>query len=109
MKLRDLLQGLTVRATRGDLDVEITAIVADSRLAVSGSLFVAIPGMQYDGAKFIAAAIEKGAAAVVTEAPHPQLRGRRADEGLPLIEVDDARLALASIAANFYGHPADRL
>jgi UDP-N-acetylmuramoyl-L-alanyl-D-glutamate--2,6-diaminopimelate ligase len=104
MKLRDLLEGVTVRSTQGNLDAEITAVVGDSRLAVRGSLFVAIRGMQQDGAKFVDSAVEKGAIAVVSD--HP-LAARRSPQAW--VEVADARAALALIAANFYGHPADKL
>src|SRR5713226_5852068 len=104
MKLRDLLRDVPVRATHGNLDVEISAVVADSRLAVRGSLFVAIPGFQRDGATFIDSAMQKGAVAIVAaSAP-------RASRPVPaFVEVDDARVALALIAANFYGRPADKL
>jgi UDP-N-acetylmuramoyl-L-alanyl-D-glutamate--2,6-diaminopimelate ligase len=104
VKLRDLLRDVPVRATHGNLDVEISAVVADSRLAVRGSLFVAIPGFQRDGATFIDSAMQKGAVAIVAaSAP-------RASSPAPaFVEVDDARVALALIAANFYGRPADKL
>src|SRR5213075_2597851 len=55
-------------------------------------LFVAIPGLQTDGAKFIGQARERGAVAVISSA-----------------DVDDPRAALALIAANFYGRPAAKL
>jgi UDP-N-acetylmuramoyl-L-alanyl-D-glutamate--2,6-diaminopimelate ligase len=90
MKLRDLLRDVDIRPAHGDLDTEITAVTADSRLVKPGSLFVAVPGLQTDGAKFVDQAIAKGAAAVV-------------------VPTDDARKAVAIIAANFYGHPADKL
>src|SRR6266478_5652723 len=102
MKLRDLLRDEPVRATHGNLDAEISAVVADSRLATRGSLFVAIPGLQQDGAKFISSAIEKGATAVVVQTPQTGV-------SVAQIEVDDARAALALTAANFYGRPADKL
>jgi UDP-N-acetylmuramoyl-L-alanyl-D-glutamate--2,6-diaminopimelate ligase len=90
MKLRDILPDVDVRPAHGDLDTEISAVTADSRLVKPGSLFVAVPGLQTDGAKFVDQAIAKGAAAVV-------------------VPTDDARKAVAIIAANFYGHPADKL
>ena len=97
MKLRDLLRDVDVRATHGDLDVEIHAVAADSRLVTRGALFVAIPGLQTDGAKFIDSAKAKGAVAVV------------AQSGDANVIVGDARAALAIIAANFYGRPAEKL
>ena len=104
MKLRDLLRDVPVRATHGNLDVEISAVIADSRLAVRGSLFVAIQGTREDGLKFVDSAIDKGAVAVVSERPPAARRPPPA-----VVEVDDARRALALIAANFYGRPADRI
>ena len=65
MKLAELLRDVPVVSMAGDPDVDITSISADSRLVRKGSLFVAIPGLQQDGAKFIDQAIQKGAAAVI--------------------------------------------
>src|SRR5438874_8130802 len=92
MKLRELLRDVDLRSTRNDLDAEIRAVTADSRLVTPGALFVAIPGLQTDGARFIDQARAKGAAAVVSRD-----------------DVDDPRRALAIIAANFYGHAVDKL
>ena len=97
MKLRELLRDVEVRERRVDLDLEITSVTADSRLVVSGALFAAIPGFKTDGAKFIDAATRKGAAAIVGES------------NAASIVVNDARAALSTIAANFYGRPADKL
>src|SRR5438093_6860736 len=104
MKLRELLRDVPVRATHGNLDVEISAVIADSRLAVRVSLFVAIQGTREDGLKFVDSAIDKGAVVVVSERPPAARRPPPA-----VVEVDDARRALALIAANFYGRPADKL
>src|SRR2546423_11709764 len=93
MKLRDVLRDVPVHAAAADLDSEITAVTADSRLVVPGALFVAVPGTQQDGAKFIGSARQKGATAIV---------GETADAN---VQVDDPRRALPIIAANFYGRP----
>jgi UDP-N-acetylmuramoyl-L-alanyl-D-glutamate--2,6-diaminopimelate ligase len=100
MKLRELLRDVPVRTSRGDLDIEIASVTADSRLAVAGSLFVAVPGFKTDGARFIQSALSKGAAAVVSQTTA---------NAPVLIEVDDSRAALATIAANFYGRPVEHL
>jgi UDP-N-acetylmuramoyl-L-alanyl-D-glutamate--2,6-diaminopimelate ligase len=71
VKLRDLLRDVPVRKVEGDLDRDVSAVLADSRLVAKGALFVAIPGLQTDGAKFITQALQKGAAAIVTGAPSP--------------------------------------
>ncbi len=97
MKLADLLRDVPVRELHGDGDVDITSVTPDSRLVTKGALFVAIPGTVKDGAAFIAQAIERGAAAIVAQA------------GPATVVVDDARAALALLAANFHGRPADQL
>ena len=97
MKLAALLKDVPVREVRGDANVEITSVTPDSRLVREGALFVAIPGTAKDGAAFIPQAREKGAAVIV---------GQSGDVD---VLVDDARAALALIAANFYGRPADKL
>jgi UDP-N-acetylmuramoyl-L-alanyl-D-glutamate--2,6-diaminopimelate ligase len=109
MKLRELLRDVPLR--REVDDVEISSITADSRLVKPGALFVAIPGTALDGMKFVPQAREKGAAAIVgLPVASSQLPGNRQPAtGNSFIDVDDPRAALAIIAANFYGRPADKL
>jgi UDP-N-acetylmuramoyl-L-alanyl-D-glutamate--2,6-diaminopimelate ligase len=124
MRLSQLLDRVDVVEVRGDPEVEVSAVTADSRLVTSGSLFVAISGLQQDGSRFIGAALEKGAAAVVAEgaldrAAFPPVMGEGlegagstpAPSGRPatFVRTPDARAALALIAANLHGRPADRL
>jgi UDP-N-acetylmuramoyl-L-alanyl-D-glutamate--2,6-diaminopimelate ligase len=97
MKLSELLRDVSVREMRGDANADITSVTPDSRLVTKGALFVAIPGTAKDGTAFIPQAREKGAAAIV------------AQSGDADVLVDDARAALALIAANFYGRPAGKL
>jgi UDP-N-acetylmuramoyl-L-alanyl-D-glutamate--2,6-diaminopimelate ligase len=104
VKLADLLRDVPVRAIQGDDQLDIVLVTPDSRLVREGALFVAIPGTAKDGAAFIPMAVEKGAVAVVSETP--QITGT---QPRTTVEVDDARAALALIAANFYGRPADQL
>jgi UDP-N-acetylmuramoyl-L-alanyl-D-glutamate--2,6-diaminopimelate ligase len=101
MKLSELISAIEPRTVHGATDAEITAVVVDSRLVTPGAMFVAIPGLQQDGAKFIDSAIAKGAAVVVAE--------RGVGGNVPFVEVADARQALSLLAAKFYGNPAERL
>ena len=64
MKLQELA-GPEIAVPPGFGDVEITGITADSREARPGWLFAALPGAKADGARFIADAIGKGAAAIL--------------------------------------------
>ena len=81
----------------------VSGVAYDSRRVVNGSVFLALRGLQADGTAFAKDAIGRGAAAIVAETPAP------AGLGVPWIQVDDARLALAAIAAECWGHPSEQL
>lgn len=82
--------------------VEITGVTADSRRAVQGSLFVAIPGGRADGRRFIGDAVSRGAVAVL--AP-PGTAWPPGVPPRPLIEDAEPRRLLARIAARLSGAP----
>jgi UDP-N-acetylmuramoyl-L-alanyl-D-glutamate--2,6-diaminopimelate ligase len=84
-------------------DTSVTGIVYDSRQAIAGSVFVALRGLQADGASFARDAVSRGALAVVGEGNAP------AGLGVPWLQVADARLALAALAHEFYGRPSEKL
>lgn len=90
----------------------ITAVAYDSRTVEPGAVFVALKGLHADGAAFVRQALERGAAAIVAEQPPPPGSGfgepgpPPADVRAPWAVVQDARLALAQIAATFYRHPS---
>ena len=83
--------------------LEITRITCDSRQVAPGAVFVAVPGVNVDGHRFIGDALARGAVAAVVE------REETLPPGLPAAVVPDSRAALAHLAAAWYGHPARRL
>ena len=95
MKLADLQQAIATSQP-------ITGIAYDSRSVQPGQVFVALKGVHADGAAFARQAVERGAVAVVSEQP-------LSDVGAPVLQVSDARLALAQLAADFHGHPSERM
>lgn len=101
MKLKELLAGISVQACTASPDLEISGISYDSRQTKKGDLFVAISGYAVDGHRFISAAADKGAAAVLCE--------HIPAENIPYIQVDNTRLALALVSAAFFDHPADKM
>ena len=100
MKLQDLLKGVAVLESTAAPDTEINEVRYDSRAVRPGDLFVAIRGYATDGHQYIGKALEQGAAAIVCE---------EAPAGVPVVVVENARRALAEIAANRFGHPADSM
>jgi UDP-N-acetylmuramoyl-L-alanyl-D-glutamate--2,6-diaminopimelate ligase len=92
------LFGLEAKLPEGLSRVPITGLAADSREVKPGYLFAALPGVKTDGARFIAQALERGAAAILVP------RGAKlVTNSAAIIEDSDPRRRLALIAARFYG------
>jgi UDP-N-acetylmuramoyl-L-alanyl-D-glutamate--2,6-diaminopimelate ligase len=83
---------------------EVAGIAYDSRKVKQGYMFVAIPGMQTDGHKYINSALAAGAIAVVAER-----RPANLPPGIALILTEDSRHLLGRLAATYYGHPEQEL
>jgi UDP-N-acetylmuramoyl-L-alanyl-D-glutamate--2,6-diaminopimelate ligase len=102
MELGELLRASGVPAElRGEPAAEIGDLAYDSRLVDSGTLFFCFRGERSDGHDFAKAAVESGAAALVVERP--------LELGVPEVQVEDARAAMAPIAAAFFGDPTSEL
>ena len=112
MTLRELFAAVRTRAPfdavaaelRGDAAAaSVNAIAYDSRQVTAGGVFVALRGLNTDGTAFARDAVSRGAVAVVSESDAP------GDVSVPWIRVSDARLAMAALAAAFYGDPSEDL
>ncbi len=98
------MQAVPGARVAGDRTQEILGVTHDSRQVKPGYMFVAIRGFSHDGREFIPQALSRGAAAVVQEQAPAGGYG-----AVPAVDVPDARLALAFLAAQFYGHPSRKL
>src|SRR5437588_7663607 len=97
MRLGELMPGVPP----GARDIEVTSLAYDNRVVLPGTLFFCVPGFTRDGHEFAPDAIARGAIALVVERP--------LDLGVPEIQVDDVRAAMAPVAARFYGEPTAAL
>jgi UDP-N-acetylmuramoyl-L-alanyl-D-glutamate--2,6-diaminopimelate ligase len=111
MHLTDLLAYLPHVQTHGPTDIPITNLAYDSRQVQPGSLFVAVRGFHVDGHAYIPQALERGATALVVDARYwsPGDQPATVTEQCTLLVVPDSRVALAPLAAAFYGYPAQQL
>ena len=103
MKLKNLLDRVDYSLVAGDPNTEITTLVYDSRKVEKGCVFVCISGAVRDAHDFIPEVIEKGAVAVVVE------KDVEIVPGITYIKLHNTRVALAYMAAAFFGYPADSL
>jgi len=82
--------------------IEVSGITHDSREVIRGNIFVALKGESYDGHVYIQEAINNGAAVVIGE------RQESINE-VHYLQIENSRLALAHLAAAFYGFPGRKL
>ncbi|MFN8453906.1 MAG: UDP-N-acetylmuramoyl-tripeptide--D-alanyl-D-alanine ligase [Anaerolineae bacterium] len=90
LTLADVIEGLT--GNRIAAPQRITNVVIDSRQAVPGSLFVALPGQTRDGHQFVGQAFQQGAIAAIAHQPAqsdtPVRVIKVGEEESPLLPVD---------------------
>jgi UDP-N-acetylmuramoyl-L-alanyl-D-glutamate--2,6-diaminopimelate ligase len=102
MQLQDLLNVLEVKNGPIIDNPEINGIAYHSGKVSADYLFVSIRGYKTDGHRYIASAIEKGAAAVVVEEIQEHVN-------IPQILVKDSRKALALLGDVFFQHPSRKM
>ena len=103
MKLTEMLKTMEPLVVDGPQDQEITGITYDSRRVMPGNMFVAVRGERTDGHRFVDAAIDRGATAVMLE------RDAGLSPRVTRIKVGDARRTMALAAASFFHHPSQQL
>jgi UDP-N-acetylmuramoyl-L-alanyl-D-glutamate--2,6-diaminopimelate ligase len=109
MHWNELIAEITAVGASGDSTQPVTGIEYDSRRIKPGAVFVAMKGGSTDGNRYIDKAIANGALGVITDSSHTfdHLLVYRA--GLPVLEVEHGRRALAEASATFFGHPETKL
>lgn len=84
-----------VAATSGELrgpsDAIVEGVVSDTRAALDGKLFVALPGDRFDGHDFVSAALRGGARALLVERDVGDVKA-------PVIRVESSYRALGQLA-----------
>ncbi len=103
MMLNQLLETVETLRVKGPDSIEIKGLANDSRKIAPGWVFIAVTGMEKDGADYITEAVSKGAVAVVSESE------LELGSQVTHIQVSNARRALAELAGAYYGHLAQAL
>ncbi len=99
MRLKDLLQPLSLLHVTGSTEVDIVALCHDSRQVVPGTAFFALRGGVVDGHNFIDQAVAAGATVIFLE------EVRTLPAGVTAVQVADTRRALALVASRWFGEP----
>ena len=105
LPLTALFEGVECTLPQGCGDTLISDIVYDSRKVRPGVLFVCIVGTQRDSHDFAAECAAKGAAALLVQHEVDLPAGCT----VPVVRVQNTRLAMALASANLFGKPAQRM
>ncbi len=103
-RLKDILYTVSLKKVVNSTDIPVAGIYFDSRKIKQGVLFIAVKGTTSDGHLFINQAITQGAIAIVCEELPKELQAN-----ITYIEVENSSKALATIAANFFDNPSQKL
>ncbi len=94
------LRGLIPSASFvGCAEIIVSSVAAHSDECTPGCLFATLPGSRTHGKHFIPQALQRGAAAILTDFP-------LADVSLPQCIVSDVPKAYGQICHGMYGHPS---
>ena len=108
-KLKELLKDVPYQVLCGEDGTTVTEIVNDSRKAREGVVFVCIKGAVADGHKYIPDVLKKNVSAIIVE-DEVDLKAYGTDaDGVTFIKTDDTRIAMARMAAVYYGNPSSKL
>ena len=91
-----MVQAARGRLVRGSAEGEFSGVSNDTRTITPGALYVALVGKQFDGHRFCAEALQRGAAGVM--ARQGRTRGLHLPANARVIEVDETLRALGRMA-----------
>lgn len=108
MNLKNILVGIEGLKVKGNLDIDITSVVSNSKEVKNGSVFVAINGFSSDGHQYIEDAVQKGASVVIAQIGCDMSVLKKVANNVTIVLAPDTRYALAICSSNFYGNPSRR-
>ncbi|MGA3081689.1 MAG: UDP-N-acetylmuramoyl-L-alanyl-D-glutamate--2,6-diaminopimelate ligase [Terracidiphilus sp.] len=109
MNWKELIDEITAVGAGGGSELPVTGVEYDSRKIKPGAVFVAMKGGSTDGNRYVEKAIDAGALGIITDSAPKFDHLLVFEAGLPVLEVEHGRRALAQASAVFFGHPERRL
>jgi len=109
MHWQDLISEVTAVDASGASANPVTGVEYDSRRIRPGAVFVAMKGGSTDGNRYIDKALAAGALGIITDSAPTFDHLLVYQPGLPLLQVEHGRRALAEASAAFFGHPEKAL
>lgn len=98
--IKELLQFINSIDVKGNIDIEISDITADSRQVEKGSLFICLDGSTVDGHSYAQQAVDAGASALLVS------KDVAVVGDVTIIRVEDTRQAMMGCVPAFFDYPA---
>ena len=105
MNWNELIAEVMAVGAGGDSSLLMTGVEYDSRKVRPGAVFVAMKGGSTDGNRYVEKARAAGALGIITDSAPMFDHLLVFAPGLPVLEVEHGRRALAQASAAFFGHP----
>jgi UDP-N-acetylmuramoyl-L-alanyl-D-glutamate--2,6-diaminopimelate ligase len=109
MNWKELTDEVTAVGAGGGSEDAVTGVEYDSRKVRPGAVFVAMKGGSTDGNRYLDKAIAAGALGIITDSSQKFDHLLVFQSGLPVLEVEHGRRALAEASAAFFAHPERKL
>lgn len=111
MKLDDLFSSLnSIQVYSRPDNFDVRGVSCDSKKVFNDFVFVAVRGASLDGHKFVKEALDNGARALIVDISRMHsvvhMLSQERLHNISVAGVNDSRLALADLAAAFYGWPS---
>ncbi len=103
LKINELFKEIPLAEIRGNQEIEVKGLTANSKQAAPGFLFIVKRGQKSDGSKFIPEAIQKGAAALLSDTYNPHFK-----EITQVVHPQPRSIELF-LAQRFYDNPTRKL
>ena len=103
-QLKDIINGLKIKKTIGDINISVEGITDNSRLVKNNFLFFAIKGWSQDGHNFIDNAIQKGCKVVICSYLPDKIH-----EEVSYVAVENIRESVYNISSKYYNNPAKKI
>lgn len=101
LKLIQYLKDCEIDVNIRNYDIEISMLSMDTRKLRPGALFICMQGENIDAHRLVKEAEKAGAVAIVAQ--------ESVSTNLPVILVEDTRMAVGRLASCFYGEPSKSL
>ncbi|MCX5045980.1 UDP-N-acetylmuramoyl-L-alanyl-D-glutamate--2,6-diaminopimelate ligase [Aldersonia sp. NBC_00410] len=107
--LASFIDATVIHGPGDSADATVTGVEHRSSALLPGDLFAALPGSKSHGAGFAAQALERGAAAVLTDEAGQQMLDEAGLDSVPVLVHPSPRSVLGEVAATIYGRPSEQM